>query len=126
MYVRVAYGRQRFFEISNRFRCSTDTRRSRRRGPDGQEMLNIDRMRAGNTCIPIGSGRYSDEESDLPPAKRARDNTIISDYEDLWNTPLRDDRPIILTPPSLVSISPRNVRARSLSALWGEEINGSR
>ncbi len=81
---------------------STAQRRSRRR-PDGQEMRNISKLQPSVTCIPVNSSRYSDDESDLPPTKRARDNTIISDYEDMWAPSLHDDRPIILTPPSLVS-----------------------
>lgn len=83
---------------------SSEHRRSHRRGPDGQEMRNITKMQSGVTCIQVGGGHYSDDESDLPPAKRARENTIISEYEDMWNPSLHDDRPVILTPPSLVSI----------------------
>lgn len=81
---------------------SSERRRSRRRGPDGQEMRNISQLQSNVTCI--SSGQWSDEESDLPPAKRPRDNTVISDYDDVWNQSLHDDRPIILTPPSMVSI----------------------
>lgn len=81
--------------------CS-EQRRSHRRGPDGQEMHHINKLQSNISHIHVG--RYSDEEGDLPPAKRARDNTIISDYEDMWNNPaLHEDRPTILTPPSLVS-----------------------
>jgi len=77
--------------------------RSHRRGPDGQEMHHIRKLQPSVNHIQIE--HYSDEENDLPPVKRARDNTIISDYEDMWNNPMmRDDRPTILTPPSLVSI----------------------
>lgn len=81
---------------------SSDRRRSRRR-PDGQEMRSISQLQSNVTCI--SSGQWSDEDSDLPPAKRPRDNTVISDYDDPWNQSLHDDRPIILTPPSMVRIT---------------------
>ena len=64
-------------------------------------MHHINKLQSGMNHIQVG--HYSDED-DLPPAKRPRDSTIISDYEDMWNNPvMRDDRPTILTPPSLVS-----------------------
>lgn len=66
-------------------------------------MRNISQLQSNITCI--SSGQWSDEESDLPPAKRARDNTVISDYDDVWNQSIHDDRPIILTPPSMVSVA---------------------
>lgn len=53
-------------------------------------------------------GHWSDDESELPPAKRARDNgyssdhTAITDYEDMWSQQHMDNRNVILTPPSLV------------------------
>lgn len=64
-------------------------------------MRSISQLQSNVTCI--SSGQWSDDDSDLPPAKRARDNTIISDYDDVWNQSLHDDRSIILTPPSMVS-----------------------
>lgn len=65
-------------------------------------MRHINKLQSN--AISIGSGRYSDEENEFPAAKRVRENTIISDYEEMWNPSLHDDRgPIILTPPSLVS-----------------------
>ena len=87
------------------FALYSEQRRSHRRGPDGQEMHHINKLQSSISHIHVG--RYSDEESDLPPAKRARDNnTVISDYEDMWHNPvIHEDRPTILTPPSLVSCS---------------------
>lgn len=86
-------------------------RRSRRRGPDGQEMRNLNKQASvgcmdvdmggvGNggmhTTIPGSGGvrpgtQWSDDECDLPPPKRIRacgdagyasDHTVITDYED--------------------------------------------
>lgn len=87
-------------------------RRSRRRGPDGQEMRNLSKQ-ASMGCIdmelpPHGMGascgsmggmsnmmaqsHWSDDESDLPPPKRMRgadmgggyasDHTVVTDYEE--------------------------------------------
>lgn len=66
-------------------------------------MRNINKLQPSVTCIQVNSGHYSDDETDMPPMKRIRENTIISEYEDMWTPSLHDDRPIILTPPSLVS-----------------------
>lgn len=64
-------------------------------------MRHINKLQSN--AITIGSGRYSDEENEYPAPKRVRENTIISDYEEMWTPSLHDERgPIILTPPSLV------------------------
>lgn len=68
---------------------SGQRRRSRRRGPDGQEMRNLNKQPSINCMdIDVGNGRvqhWSDDESDLP-AKRPRtaisDHTAITDYEE--------------------------------------------
>lgn len=73
---------------------SGQRRRSRRRGPDGQEMRNLNKQPSVNCMdMDIGNGRvqqWSDDESDLPPSKRMRaiepgyasDHTVITDYEE--------------------------------------------
>uniref|UniRef100_A0A0A9W2B0 Neurogenic locus Notch protein n=1 Tax=Lygus hesperus TaxID=30085 RepID=A0A0A9W2B0_LYGHE len=50
---------------------------------------------------------WSDDESELPPAKRARDNgyasdhTAVTDYDEMWTQHIPDTRNVILTPPSM-------------------------
>ena len=102
---------------------SGQRRRSRRRGPDGQEMRNLNKQPSINCMdIDVGNGRaqqWSDDESDLPPSKRMRaiepgyasDHTAITDYEEteprMWTQQHFDAAEIrrqdagILTPPSL-------------------------
>lgn len=103
---------------------SGQRRRSRRRGPDGQEMRNLNKQPSVNCMdIDIGNGRpqqWSDDESDLPPSKRMRaiepgyasDHTAITDYEEteprMWTQQHLDAAEIrsrpeagVLTPPSL-------------------------
>lgn len=85
-------------------------RRSRRRGPDGQEMRNLSKGAevGGGGIVPP---HWSDDEGDLPPAKRARDNgyasdhTAVTDYDDMWAHHVPDTRNVILTPPSMESQS---------------------
>lgn len=102
---------------------SGSRRRSRRRGPDGQEMRNLNKQSSLN-CIDldVSNGRvqqWSDDESDLPPSKRMRaiepgyasDHTVITDYEEteprMWTQQHLDAAEIrrqdagVLTPPSL-------------------------
>jgi Notch-like protein len=110
---------------------SGQRRQSRRRGPDGQEMRNLNKQPPG--CIDVdipphamggqhgGGPQWSDDESDLPPPKRIRaceagyasDHTAITDYDEseprMWaqqHLEAADIRqrpdPAILTPPSLV------------------------
>lgn len=98
-------------------------RRSRRRGPDGQEMRNLNKQPSVNCMdLDVGNGRaqqWSDDESDLPPSKRMRgiepgyasDHTAITDYEEteprMWTQQHLDAAEIrrpdagVLTPPSL-------------------------
>lgn len=102
------------FEYKYRFFCpfSGHRRTSRRRGPDGQEMRNLKQPSINCLEVPPMSvnhgGHWSDDESELPPTKRARDNgyasdhTAITDYEDMWGQQHMDSRPVILTPPSMV------------------------
>jgi Notch-like protein len=104
---------------------SVQRRRSRRRGPDGQEMRNLNKQPPGINCmdLDVGNGRahqWSDDESDLPPSKRMRaiepgyasDHTVVTDYEEaeprMWTQQHLDaaevhNRPEagVLTPPSL-------------------------
>lgn len=83
-------------------------RRSRRRGPDGQEMRNL--SKGVEVSGGLGPPHWSDDEGDLPPAKRARDNgyasdhTAVTDYDDMWAHHVPDTRNVILTPPSMVII----------------------
>lgn len=123
---------------------SGQRRRSRRRGPDGQEMRNLSKQASmgcidmelpphgmGAPCGSIGGmsnmmaqAHWSDDESDLPPAKRMRgadmgggyasDHTVVTDYEEaeprMWTqqhldaADIRRPDPGIMTPP-LVSFS---------------------
>lgn len=105
-------------------------RRSRRRGPDGQEMRNLNKN-PSIACMDvdlnvhgqhIGPGQqWSDDESDLPQPKRMRvidagyasDHTAITDYEEpeprVWtqaHMEAADIRapPLMMTPPQIVSI----------------------
>lgn len=104
---------------------SVQRRRSRRRGPDGQEMRNLNKQPPGGIGmdLDVGNGRapqWSDDESDLPPSKRMRaiepgyasDHTVVTDYEEaeprMWTQQHLDaaevhNRPEagVLTPPSL-------------------------
>ena len=104
---------------------SGQRRRSRRRGPDGQEMRNLNKQPSSINCmdLDVGNGRvvqqWSDDESDLPPSKRMRaiepgyasDHTAITDYEEteprMWTQQHLDAAEIrrqdagVLTPPSL-------------------------
>lgn len=102
---------------------SGQRRRSRRRGPDGQEMRNLNKQPSVNCMdIDMGNGRaqqWSDDESDLPPSKRMRaiepgyasDHTAITDYEEteprMWSqqhleaAEIRRPDAGVLTPPSL-------------------------
>ena len=102
---------------------SGQRRRSRRRGPDGQEMRNLNKQPSVNCMdLDVGNGRaqqWSDDESDLPPSKRMRaiepgyasDHTAITDYEEteprMWTQQHLDAAEIrrpdagVLTPPSL-------------------------
>lgn len=111
-------------------RTSSGTRRrSKRRGPDGQEMRNLNK----NSSIPcmdvdinhhgqhVGPGQqWSDDESDLPqPTKRMRvfdagygsDNTGITDYEEtegrVW-TQTHLEAADIRLPPSMMT-PPQNI-----------------
>jgi Notch-like protein len=110
---------------------SGQRRQSRRRGPDGQEMRNLNKQPPG--CIDVdipphvmagqhgGGPQWSDDESDMPVPKRIRaceagyasDHTAITDYDEseprMWtqqHLEAADIRqrpdPAILTPPSLV------------------------
>lgn len=102
---------------------SGQRRRSRRRGPDGQEMRNLNKQPSVN-CMDLDVGnvrtqQWSDDESDLPPSKRMRaiepgyasDHTAITDYEEteprMWTQQHLDAAEIrrpdagVLTPPSL-------------------------
>ncbi|CAB0039615.1 unnamed protein product [Trichogramma brassicae] len=102
---------------------SVQRRRSRRRGPDGQEMRNLKQQQPGNNCMELDMGnghapQWSDDESDLPPSKRRRaiepgyssDHTVITDYEEaeprMWTqqhfeaAEIRRPDAGILTPPS--------------------------
>lgn len=70
----------------------------------------------GKAAIEISAGggvahpHWSDDESELPPAKRPRDNgyssdqTAITEYDDIWSHQLTDNKNAILTPPSMVRI----------------------
>jgi len=104
---------------------SGQRRRSRRRGPDGQEMRNLNKQPSVNCMnMDVVSARiqsqWSDDESDLPPSKRMRaiepgyasDHTVITDYEEteprMWTQQHLDAAEIrrpdaggVLTPPSL-------------------------
>lgn len=103
---------------------SGQRRRSRRRGPDGQEMRNLNKQPSVNCMnMDVVSSRvqsqWSDDESDLPPSKRMRaiepgyasDHTVITDYEEteprMWTQQHLDAAEIrrpdagVLTPPSL-------------------------
>lgn len=104
---------------------SGQRRRSRRRGPDGQEMRNLNKQPSVNCMdLDVVTGRvqsqWSDDESDLPPSKRMRaiepgyasDHTAITDYEEteprMWTQQhldaaeiCRPDAGGVLTPPSL-------------------------
>lgn len=73
-------------------------------------------MRNLSKGVEVGGGgivppHWSDDEGDLPPAKRARDNgyasdhTAVTDYDDMWSHHVPDPRNVILTPPSMVSFS---------------------
>lgn len=103
---------------------SGQRRRSRRRGPDGQEMRNLNKQ-PSVTCMSMDvvsariQSQWSDDESDLPPSKRMRaiepgyasDHTVITDYEEteprMWTQQHLDAAEIrrpdagVLTPPSL-------------------------
>jgi len=104
---------------------SGQRRRSRRRGPDGQEMRNLNKQPSVN-CMSMDvvsariQSQWSDDESDLPPSKRMRaiepgyasDHTVITDYEEteprMWTQQHLDAAEIrrpdaggVLTPPSL-------------------------
>lgn len=80
------------------FSTSTGPRRqSRRRGPDGQEMRNLNKN-SSIPCIDVDmnsahmghSQQWSDDESDMPQPKRLRpcdqgyssDHTVVTDYEE--------------------------------------------
>lgn len=104
---------------------SVQRRRSRRRGPDGQEMRNLNKVPLGGCMdLDVGNGRanqqWSDDESDMHPAKRMRaiepgyasDHTVVTEYEEaeprMWTQQHLDaaevhNRPeaCVLTPPSL-------------------------
>lgn len=83
---------------------SGQRRRSRRRGPDGQEMRNLSKQQ----MVEVAGPHWSDDESDIPPSKRARDtgyasdHTVVTEYEDMWGQARAPHA--ILTPPSMVSI----------------------
>lgn len=103
---------------------SGQRRRSRRRGPDGQEMRNLNKQPSIN-CMDMDvhnsrvQSQWSDDESDLPPSKRMRaiepgyasDHTAITDYEEteprMWTQQHLDAAEIrrpdagVLTPPSV-------------------------
>lgn len=55
----------------------------------------------------ITQPHWSDDEGELPPAKRARDNgyasdhTAVTDYDEMWTQHIPDTRNVILTPPSM-------------------------
>lgn len=82
---------------------SGQRRRSRRRGPDGQEMRNLSKQQ----MVEVAGPHWSDDESDMPPSKRARDtgyasdHTVVTEYEDMWGQARAPHA--ILTPPSMVS-----------------------
>lgn len=122
---------------------SGQRRQSRRRGPDGQEMRNLNKQPAG--CIDVdipphamgGGPQWSDDESDLPPPKRIRaceagyasDHTAITDYDEneprMWtqqHLEAADIRqrpdPAILTPPSLVRLLKLQLLIRMKFASW--------
>lgn len=97
-------------------------RHSRRRGPDGQEMRNLNKNKIMcndvnmNTGHPMGhQNQWSDEESEVhQPSKRQRydigyssDHTVVTDYEEadprVWSQAhldVADVRPSIMTPPA--------------------------
>lgn len=85
------------------FAYSGQRRRSRRRGPDGQEMRNMSKQQ----MVEVAGPHWSDDESDMPPSKRARDtgyasdHTVVTEYEDMWGQARAPHA--ILTPPSMVS-----------------------
>jgi hypothetical protein len=60
--------------------------------------------------IGVPHTHWSDDESELPPAKRARDNgyasdhTVVTEYDDMWAHQMPDTKNVILTPPSMVCI----------------------
>lgn len=77
---------------------NNEHRRSRRKGPDGQEMRNMKQQAI--SCLEGNSNHWSDDESELPPAKRARGGD--SEYEHMWPPHSGDNQnSLILTPPSL-------------------------
>lgn len=90
-------------------------RQSRRRGPDGQEMRHIANGKQDNiSCLQVNLERWSDDESEFPPAKRTRDNGYGSDpiqeyvdAQDLWSQNHLDRKPQIMTPPSLENVDVR-------------------
>lgn len=102
---------------------SSTRRRSRRRGPDGQEMRNLNKN-SSLACMDVDMGggqhigpgqQWSDDESDLPQPKRMRvieaggyssDHTAITDYEEteprVW-TQSHFEAADIRIPPSMMT-----------------------
>lgn len=110
-------------------------RRSRRRGPDGQEMRNLNKNPSlGCMDLDIGmhgqhmghSQQWSDDESELAPPKRraieagyASDHTAITDYEEAEPRPWTQQHleaadirppPSMLTPPQTSDVNDVNAR----------------
>lgn len=98
-------------ELSVVVAYSGQRRRSRRRGPDGQEMRNLSKQQ----MVEVAGPHWSDDESDMPPSKRARDtgyasdHTVVTEYEDMWGQARAPHA--ILTPPSMVSTTLYHTRA---------------
>lgn len=103
---------------------TTPHRRSRRRGPDGQEMRHLNKNSSAvcmDTDLNNDMGHvqhWSDDESDMPQPKRMRvidagyssDHTVITDYEEpeprVWTEQHLDAAgirapPSMLTPPGI-------------------------
>lgn len=91
---------------------NSDPRRRPRRGPDGQEMRNLSKgVEVGGGGLGVTQPHWSDDESEMPPAKRTRENgyasehPVVTDYDEMWAQHIPDTRNVILTPPSMVSDS---------------------
>lgn len=115
-------------------RTSSVTRRSRRRGPDGQEMRNLNKNSSIGMDLDMnahgqhmGHGQqWSDDESEMPQPKRMRtletgyssDHTAITDYEEAeprhWTQQHLEAAgirpPAMLTPPQAADLSDVNAR----------------
>ncbi|RZF46940.1 hypothetical protein LSTR_LSTR011771, partial [Laodelphax striatellus] len=103
---------------------SSQRRTSRRRGPDGQEMRNLNKN-SSVSCLEGGGGvggplgQWSDDEELPPAAKKSRGDpsaasaasaasATTTDYEDMWShQPHLDSRNVILTPPSMETVDVR-------------------